>query len=113
MQDKTYLTVERLASGAQNETWTVLRTDNDYDTRFGWQYTSKVLGMSKATIEWDIDDTIEGTLFFCRGRITADTFFFNGFLGGTYRLGYFGHHRNTLSKEIIPHQGYSSVFTVQ
>lgn len=67
MQDKTYLTVERLVSGAQNGTWTVLRTDNDWDTRFGWQYTSKVLGMSKATIEWDIDDTIEGTLFLVKG----------------------------------------------
>ncbi|KAI8332592.1 Neutral/alkaline nonlysosomal ceramidase [Chlamydoabsidia padenii] len=94
MQDNTYLTVERLESQQQqqqNETWTVIRTDNDWDTRFRWQYTSKVLGMSKATIEWDINDNVKA---------------------GTYRLGYFGHHRNTFSKQILPHQGYSSLFVV-
>ncbi|KAI8082858.1 Neutral/alkaline nonlysosomal ceramidase [Halteromyces radiatus] len=96
MLDSTYLTVEQLVpySGGKyrNGKWKVIRTDNDWDTRFRWKSVSKLLGMSKATIEWDIDDTVKA---------------------GTYRLGYFGHHRNDLSQQVTPHQGYSSIFTVQ
>ncbi|KAG2219529.1 hypothetical protein INT45_003094 [Circinella minor] len=87
--EETYLTVEKKLS---NGDWKVVRTDHDYDTRFRWKYSNRLLGQSEATIEWDI------------GRDT---------LAGVYRLGYFGHHKEFISRKIIPHYGYSSEFTVE
>ncbi|ORX62400.1 Neutral/alkaline nonlysosomal ceramidase [Hesseltinella vesiculosa] len=94
MLGKTYLTVEMLSAqpNGGNGTWSVIRTDNDYDTRFTWTSTSSVLGMSKVTIDWIIGSDVTP---------------------GTYRLGYFGHHTAPLStNSITPHQGYSDQFVV-
>ncbi|CDS09532.1 hypothetical protein LRAMOSA10892 [Lichtheimia ramosa] len=89
MAEKTYLTVERQMDDGQ---WQVVRTDHDYDTRFRWKYTSYVLAQSEVTIEWDIGRNVPA---------------------GIYRLGYFGHHKEFFSRNIVAHQGYSSEFTVQ
>lgn len=47
--DGTFLTVEQKQLGGS---WKVIRTDDDYDTKFHWKYTVKLLGLSKATMEW-------------------------------------------------------------
>ncbi|KAI9246369.1 Neutral/alkaline nonlysosomal ceramidase [Sporodiniella umbellata] len=73
MIGKTFLTVEKKSGN----TWKVVRTDNDYDTRFYWHYKHPLLGMSEARIEWHVDSSVEH---------------------GIYRLGYFGHSRASFSK---------------
>ncbi|KAI9016486.1 Neutral/alkaline nonlysosomal ceramidase [Phycomyces nitens] len=73
MLDKTYLTVERQDDSGD---WKVVKTDDDYDTRFIWRYTMPILGQSEATVEWDCGDAP----------------------AGIYRLGYFGHHRTPYTK---------------
>ncbi|CAO3701090.1 unnamed protein product [Rhizopus stolonifer] len=73
MIGKTFLTVEK----KQKDGWEIVRTDNDYDTRFYWQYKHPLLGMSEARIEWHVDSSVKP---------------------GIYRLGYFGHSRASFSK---------------
>lgn len=93
MLGKTFLTVEKKVNG----NWEIVRTDNDYDTRyiyiyihlalsfflfnffirFYWQYRYPLLGMSEALIEWHVDSSVEP---------------------GTYRLGYFGNNRTPFRK---------------
>ncbi|KAI8979014.1 Neutral/alkaline nonlysosomal ceramidase [Pilobolus umbonatus] len=87
MRGKTFLTVEKKV---END-WKIIRTDDDYDTRFYWKYKRQLLGMSEALIEWHIDSTIEA---------------------GTYRLGYFGHSCSPFNKTISPHHGYSNEFYI-
>ncbi|KAG0745773.1 hypothetical protein G6F57_009900 [Rhizopus arrhizus] len=87
MLNKTFLTVERKV----NNTWEIIRTDNDYDTRFYWQYKHSLLGMSEALIEWHVDQHVKP---------------------GVYRLGYFGNSRASFSKNITPHSGYSKEFMI-
>ncbi|CEP18270.1 hypothetical protein [Parasitella parasitica] len=87
MLGKTFLTVEKKV----NNQWIVIRTDNDYDTRFIWKYTYQLLGMSEAKVEWHISNDIEP---------------------GIYRLGYMGNSRAAFSKKIVPHSGYSSEFEI-
>ncbi|KAI7861312.1 Neutral/alkaline nonlysosomal ceramidase [Spinellus fusiger] len=74
MLEGTYLTVEEKQKSGD---WKVIRTDNDYDTRFLWHSTMPILGHSEAVIRWDIDETTPV---------------------GTYRIGYFGHHRVPFEK---------------
>ncbi|KAG2232391.1 hypothetical protein INT48_007295 [Thamnidium elegans] len=88
MLNKTYLTVEKRLGPNQ---WKVIRTDNDYDTRFIWKYKRLILGMSEATVEWHIASDVEP---------------------GTYRLGYTGNSIAPFSKKLTPHQGYSSEFVI-
>ena len=59
--DDTFLTVEQKQ---QDESWKVVRTDDDYDTKFHWAYKSKVIGTSHATIEWALSDNVERTCIF-------------------------------------------------
>ncbi|KAI8637597.1 Neutral/alkaline nonlysosomal ceramidase [Parasitella parasitica] len=87
MLSKTFLTVEKKV----NNQWTVIRTDNDYDTRFIWKYTYQLLGMSEAKVEWHVSNNVEP---------------------GIYRLGYMGNSRTAFSKKIVPHNGYSSEFKI-
>lgn len=84
----TYLTVERKMPDGK---WKVIRNDHDYDTRFHWRYTNTLLGQSAATVEWVVPEDMPG---------------------GTYRLGYFGHHKDFWSRNVSPHKGYSSEFTL-
>lgn len=56
----SFLTVERLINGT--DTWEVIATDANWETRFIWDRISMLLGTSLATVKWDIpDDTPEGT----------------------------------------------------
>ncbi|KAG0180502.1 hypothetical protein DFQ29_000591 [Apophysomyces sp. BC1021] len=87
MSEKTFLTVEK--RNDLTGLWEVVRTDSDYDTRFRWRYTSKLIAQSEATIEWVIDEHAEA---------------------GTYRLGYFGNHKPPMADTIYPHSGYSRAF---
>ncbi|CEI92025.1 hypothetical protein RMCBS344292_06299 [Rhizopus microsporus] len=87
MLGKTFLTVEKKVNG----NWEIVRTDNDYDTRFYWQYKYPLLGMSEALIEWHVDSSVEP---------------------GTYRLGYFGNNRTPFRKTITSHHGYSREFVI-
>ncbi|KAI8376985.1 Neutral/alkaline nonlysosomal ceramidase [Blakeslea trispora] len=87
MLGKTFLTVEK-KTGDQ---WKVIRTDDDYDTRFIWRYKSQVLGMSEATVEWHVPNDVEP---------------------GVYRLGYKGNSMAPFSKKVVPHEGYSSEFEI-
>lgn len=88
MLNKTFLTVEKKIGPNQ---WRVVRTDDDYDTRFIWSYKRQLLGMSEATIEWHVSSDVER---------------------GTYRLGYFGNSIAPFSKKITPHFGYSKEFYI-
>ncbi|KAI8067907.1 Neutral/alkaline nonlysosomal ceramidase [Gongronella butleri] len=88
MQDETFLTVERRVQDGQ---WITVRNDHDYDTRFRWRSTSRLFGQSMAVIEWDISNATEP---------------------GVYRIGYFGHHKETISRRITAHYGYSSIFLI-
>ncbi|KAL0138811.1 Neutral/alkaline nonlysosomal ceramidase [Mucor lusitanicus] len=88
MLNKSFLTVEKKVDQDQ---WQVIRTDNDYDTRFIWKYKHQLLGMSEATVEWHVSNNVEP---------------------GIYRLGYFGNSRAAFSKKIVPHSGYSSEFEI-
>ncbi|ORX56424.1 Neutral/alkaline nonlysosomal ceramidase [Hesseltinella vesiculosa] len=88
MLDDTFLTVEQRVEGGQ---WVTVRTDHDYDTRFRWRSTSRLFGQSMAVIEWEIN---------------------NQTLPGIYRIGYFGHHKESITRRIIPHYGYSSMFVI-
>ncbi|OBZ83868.1 Neutral ceramidase B [Choanephora cucurbitarum] len=87
MLGKTFLTVEKKIG----DRWEVIRTDDDYDTRFIWRYKSQVLGMSEATVEWHVPKDVEP---------------------GVYRLGYKGNNIAPFSKKLVPHEGYSSEFEI-
>ncbi|KAI8077818.1 Neutral/alkaline nonlysosomal ceramidase [Halteromyces radiatus] len=88
MLDGTFLTVEKKQ---QDGTWEIIRNDHDYDTRFRWNLKSKLFGQSEAIIEWEINNKTEH---------------------GTFRLGYFGHHKEFISRMIKSHHGYSQEFTI-
>ncbi|KAI7902015.1 Neutral/alkaline nonlysosomal ceramidase [Cokeromyces recurvatus] len=88
MLGKTFLTVEKKIG---KDKWKIIRTDDDYDTRFIWKYKHLLLGTSEATIEWHVSDSVEP---------------------GIYRIGYMGNSRLPFSKEIKPHKGYSSEFEI-
>ncbi|KAI9487247.1 MAG: Neutral/alkaline nonlysosomal ceramidase [Benjaminiella poitrasii] len=88
MLGKTFLTVEKKIG---NNEWEIIRTDNDYDTRFIWKYKHQLFGTSEATVEWHVPNDIEP---------------------GVYRLGYMGNSRLPFSNEIKPHKGYSGEFEI-
>ncbi|KAA0185812.1 hypothetical protein HAZT_HAZT009151 [Hyalella azteca] len=55
----SFLTVERQADDGS---WEVIATDADWETKYSWQQTSKLLGTSVATVKWDVpEDTTNGT----------------------------------------------------
>ncbi|KAJ8662384.1 hypothetical protein O0I10_002078 [Lichtheimia ornata] len=92
MLEGTFLTIEQKQEHHnKTSTWKVVRNDHDYDTRFLFSYKAKIFGLSQAKIEWHVDEEVPA---------------------GTYRIGYFGHHKKTLTGEVKPHKGYSSEFTI-
>ncbi|KAI8341054.1 Neutral/alkaline nonlysosomal ceramidase [Chlamydoabsidia padenii] len=88
MADRSFLTVEQKQDDGH---WETIRNDHDYDTRFRWNLKSKLFGQSEATIEWEIDNQTEH---------------------GVYRIGYFGHHKEFLSRMVKAHHGYSQEFII-
>lgn len=95
MPEGTFLTVER----KEGSTWRVVRTDHDYDTRFHWNYQNKLLGLSHARIEWYLDDSVSGSCQYnsvsIYGSPITDR---ERNVAGTYRIGYFGHHKVPITK---------------
>lgn len=89
MLEDTYLTVEKLRKGG--DTWEVVATDANWETRFYWTRTSSLWGHSQVTVTWDIPQDAEP---------------------GTYRIRHFGHSKN-LIQVIIPYEGTSSRFRVE
>ncbi|XP_052755073.1 neutral ceramidase-like [Galleria mellonella] len=58
-QESSHAVIERLV---ENNEWTVVATDADWETKFQWTRTSTVLGTSTVTFEWTIPrDTQLGT----------------------------------------------------
>ncbi|RVE54727.1 hypothetical protein evm_000494 [Chilo suppressalis] len=86
---RTYMTVEKLVS-EQDDAWTVVATDADWDTKYIWKRNSKILGTSEAEVEWEIP---EGTP------------------PGTYRLHHYGNYKYILGG-IYPYHGFSDSFEV-
>lgn len=86
--EKTYLTVEKLDSDKQE--WKVIATDGDWDTKFYWLRTNRILGESEAIITWDIPKD-------------ADP--------GVYRIRHFGVSKNLLQR-LHPYVGISNSFKV-
>ncbi|KAL3177189.1 hypothetical protein MRX96_009884 [Rhipicephalus microplus] len=88
MLESTYLTVEKLAE--DGESWTVVATDGNWETRFYWRRTSGFLGQSEATVMWEIPQSAEP---------------------GVYRIRHFGHSKNIL-QVVTPYEGSSKRFNV-
>lgn len=88
MLESTYLTVEKL--GEDGESWTVVATDGNWETRFYWRRTSGFLGQSEATVMWEIPQSAEP---------------------GVYRIRHFGHSKNIL-QVVTPYEGSSKRFNV-
>ncbi|XP_024944699.1 neutral ceramidase isoform X3 [Cephus cinctus] len=87
MTGSTYLTVERLND---DETWTSVATDADWETTFVWERTSVVLGSSDVLISWKVPDDVEP---------------------GHYRIRHNGHYRYILGG-VYPYQGVTNQFQV-
>ncbi|KFB39360.1 AGAP000973-PA-like protein [Anopheles sinensis] len=90
MHDKTFFTVEHQQEG-QDEEWTVVATDANWETRFRWERTSTILGFSDIEFSWTI------------GPATHP---------GTYRIRHFGNYRYILGG-IYPYVGTTNTFTVK
>ncbi|XP_059055431.1 neutral ceramidase [Achroia grisella] len=86
---RSYGGVERLES-AHDDAWTTVATDAEWETRFIWHRSSKILGTSYAAIEWDIPP---------------------GTHPGTYRLHHYGSYKYILGG-IYPYHGFSESFEV-
>ncbi|MDK0841601.1 neutral/alkaline non-lysosomal ceramidase C-terminal domain-containing protein, partial [Clostridium perfringens] len=68
MHGKTFMAVEKQLP---DESWKVVYTDANWETRFIWKKTCLLKGTSEVTLEWDITENVEP---------------------GTYRMRHFGHH---------------------
>ncbi|XP_052755048.1 neutral ceramidase isoform X2 [Galleria mellonella] len=86
---RSYVAVERLQE-AEDDAWTTVATDADWETKFIWQRNSKILGTSYAVIEWEIPP---------------------GTPRGTYRLHHYGSYKYILGG-IYPYHGFSEPFEV-
>lgn len=84
-----YATVERLESEA-DDAWITVFTDADWETKFTWIRDSKVMGTSRAEIEWEIPV---------------------GTPKGTYRIHHFGNYKYVLGG-IYPYHGFTDGFEV-
>ncbi|XP_058064206.1 neutral ceramidase [Anopheles bellator] len=95
MHDKTYFTVEQRQRQSKqqredNDTWKVVATDADWETRFRWERTSTILGFSDIEFYWTIGPNVEA---------------------GTYRIQHFGYYRYILGG-IYQYIGTTNPFTV-
>ncbi|PZC71311.1 hypothetical protein B5X24_HaOG213662 [Helicoverpa armigera] len=84
-----YATVERLES-EEDDAWTTVFTDADWETKFTWIRDSKVMGTSRAEIEWEIPV---------------------GTPKGVYRIHHFGNYKYVLGG-IYPYHGFTDSFEV-
>lgn len=83
----------------ETSTWEVVRTDSDWNLVYRWERTSTVLGRSKVSIEWQIEDE-----YYDLGNPKP-------LKSGHYRIRYYGDHKNLLG-QIKPFEGTAGPFTV-
>ncbi|KAL4710654.1 hypothetical protein ACJJTC_003290 [Scirpophaga incertulas] len=86
---RSYANIERLVS-EQDDAWTVVATDADWQTKYIWRRNSKILGTSYSDIEWEIPA---------------------GTPPGTYRIHHYGSYKYILGG-IYPYHGFSDSFEV-
>lgn len=83
----TYAAVEKSGGG---NTWTQVRSDQDWSLVYTWTRTNAVLGYSDVVISWETGSDVEP---------------------GTYRLRYYGDAKSILGK-VTPFSGQSNGFVV-
>ena len=83
--EQTFTAVEKL-NGA---TWTQVRSDADWSLVYTWTRDDGLLGTSHVTIDWETE-------------ASADP--------GTYRIHYYGDHKNPIGGSISPFEGVSQSF---
>uniref|UniRef100_A0ABD2WI80 Neutral ceramidase n=1 Tax=Trichogramma kaykai TaxID=54128 RepID=A0ABD2WI80_9HYME len=88
MTGSSYLAVEKLEA---DETWTVVATDADWETKFIWERTSSLLGSSQITVKWEVPETV---------------------VPGEYRIRHNGYYRYILGG-VYPYEGISNHFQVK
>lgn len=88
MLEETFLTIEK--QHKHNDSWSIIATDGDWETKFSWLRTNMILGQSIVKISWDIPPDMEE---------------------GFYRIRHFGFYR-TIIQKIKPYSGVSSIFKV-
>ncbi|XP_001606211.2 neutral ceramidase isoform X1 [Nasonia vitripennis] len=88
MTGSTYLTVERLE---EDETWTPVATDADWETKFIWERTSSILGSSQVITSWEVPENV---------------------IPGEYRIRHNGYYRYILGG-VYPYQGVTNHFQVK
>ena len=86
MLESSFLFVERLNS---DNSWKVLFTDADWETKFSWSRTNFLLGESEVTIEWTIPGDVES---------------------GSYRIRHQGYSKTMIEK--TPYSGKTRPFQV-
>ncbi|KAJ5585128.1 uncharacterized protein N7459_004928 [Penicillium hispanicum] len=96
-QESTYAAIER--KNADSGDWEVVRSDRDWNLVFLWERTNTVLGYSKVTIQWQIEDAYYSV---------DDP---NPLRSGTYRMHYYGDSRG-VTGEISSFEGIGGTFTV-
>lgn len=87
MTDSSYFYVERLN---QDESWTIVATDANWETKFKWTRTSTIMGLSEMEFFWDIP---------------------SGALKGEYRIRHKGFYRYILGG-VYPYQGSTQHFKI-
>jgi neutral ceramidase len=102
---KTFLTVEK----KNNDDWNVVRTDGDWDTEFKWiagiddKYAFGLSPLSRSIVTWNLNRAQQQNALLANSQSLA----------GTYRICYFGDHKEIIGKnKIKPFEGCSSTFTV-
>lgn len=85
-----YLAVERLES-EEDDSWVVIATDADWETKYIWHRDSKFLGTSHVVIEWEIPV---------------------GTPQGTYRIHHYGNYKYMLGG-IYAYNGFTDGFQVR
>ncbi|XP_055947030.1 neutral ceramidase-like [Argiope bruennichi] len=88
MLERSFLQVERWNN--DTETWDVIATDGNWETKYYWQRTNTLIGESKSTVVWDIPATAKL---------------------GRYRIRHFGNSKNIL-QILKPYVGTSREFEV-
>jgi neutral ceramidase len=88
MTESTYLTIEKLQ---EDETWTPVATDADWETKFIWERSSTIFGTSQVTVSWQVPENVSS---------------------GEYRIRHNGYYRYILGG-VYPYQGVSNHFQVK
>ncbi|CAG0918302.1 unnamed protein product [Notodromas monacha] len=83
----TYLTVEHRQN---DDTWKVIGTDANWETKFSWERTNSLTGESEARIQWTIPVNTEGV----------------------FRIRHFGDHKQIITGTISPYSGICGPFEV-